>query len=136
MLFAACDKHRYKQLGAEGHDSCGDNLKAELSKVASLFETASTGSLGAALSSASRAAEGWLPDPVNLFMNVPVTALKEGKGGQLRLGPPTCLKGGYVVMKAEVECVVFMSTCLMDLAAAGAYKNPGAELDFGQLRLL
>ena len=86
MLFAACDKHRYKQLGAEGHDSCGDNLKAELSKVASLFETASNGSLHAALSSASRAAEWRLPDPVNLSMNLPVTTLEEGKGGKLRPG--------------------------------------------------
>lgn len=129
MLFAACEKHRYKQLGAEGHDSCGDNLKAELSKAASSFEAASNGNLRAVLSSASRAAEGWLPDPVNLFMNVPVTALEEGKGGKIRLGPPTCPKDGYVVMKAEVECVVVMSACPMDLAAAGAYKNPGAEFE-------
>jgi uncharacterized protein YcgI (DUF1989 family) len=130
MLFAACDMHRYKQLGAEGHDSCGENLKAELSKVALLFETASNnGSLCAALASASQAAEAWLPDPVNLFMNVPVTALEEGKGGKLRLAPPVCPKGGCVVLKAEVECVIVMSACPMDLAAAGVYKNPGAEFE-------
>ena len=39
MLFATSDKHRYKQLGAAGHESCWDNLKMELSKVASLFKT-------------------------------------------------------------------------------------------------
>jgi uncharacterized protein len=33
MLFTACDKHRYRQLGATGHDRSGDNLKVELSKV-------------------------------------------------------------------------------------------------------
>jgi len=33
MLFVACDKHRYRQFGATGHDGSGDNLKVELSKV-------------------------------------------------------------------------------------------------------
>jgi uncharacterized protein len=129
MLFAACDRHRYKQLGAEGHDSCGNNLKVELSKVPGSFQAAQSGGLRDALASASRAAEGWLPDPVNFFMNVPVTALEEGKGGRLRLAPPARPKGGYVVLRAEVECMVVMSACPMDLAAAGAYKNPGAEFE-------
>jgi len=124
-----CMLFRYRQLGAEGHDSCGDNLKAELSKAARLFETTPNGGLCAALASASRASEGWVPDPVNLFMNVPVTALEEGKGGRFRLAPPMCPKSGYVVLMAEVECVVVMSACPMDLAAASAYKNPGAEFE-------
>ncbi len=127
MLFAACDAHRYRQLGAERHASCGSNLKAEL---ASLSEKVAEGQLREAMASAARvAAEGWLPDPVNLFMNMPVTALEEEKGGSLRLAPPTCPKGGYVVMRAVVECVVVMSACPMDLAAAGAYENPGAEFE-------
>ena len=129
MLFAACDKHRYRQLGVEGHDSCGDNLKQELSKAASLFQTSAAEGLGPALTSASRASQGWLPDPVNLFMNLPVTALEGGMGGNLRLADPKCPEGGYVVLKAEVECVVVMSACPMDLGAAGAYKNPGAEFE-------
>jgi uncharacterized protein YcgI (DUF1989 family) len=53
VLFAACDKHRYRQPGAAGHDSCGDNLKTELSKGASLFRTSSTGCLGPPLALAS-----------------------------------------------------------------------------------
>lgn len=130
MLFAACDVHRYRQLGAAGHASCGDNLKAEFRRVTSLSQTPKQGTLGVALASAAQAAgEGWLPDPVNLFMNVPVTALKDGKGGQLLLAPPLCPKGGYVVLRAEAECVVVMSACPMDLAAAGAYENVGAEFE-------
>ena len=136
MLFAACDRHRYRQLGAEGHDSCGDNLKTELGKVASLLSEEETESaaadrgLGTALASASNASEqGWLPDPVNLFMNLSVAALEEGRGGALRLAAPVCPRGGYVVLRAEVECVVVMSACPMDLGAAGAYKNPGAEFE-------
>jgi uncharacterized protein YcgI (DUF1989 family) len=66
---------------------------------------------------------------MNLFMNVRVTALEEGKGGRLRLAAPACPKGGYVVLRAEVECAVVMSACPMDLAAAGAYKNPGAQFE-------
>ena len=127
--FASCDEHRYRQLGAEGHNSCGDNLSTELGNAASSMKTESARGLGAALDSASKASKGWLPDAVNLFMNIPVTALEEGKGGALRPAPPICPKGGYVVLRADVECVVVMSACPMDLGPAGAYKNPGAEFE-------
>jgi uncharacterized protein YcgI (DUF1989 family) len=39
ILFAACDKYCYRQLGAASHESCGNNLKAELSTVTSLFKS-------------------------------------------------------------------------------------------------
>jgi uncharacterized protein YcgI (DUF1989 family) len=98
-------------------------------KLASLSEVAE-GPFREALALAARiTAEGWLPDPVNLFMNVPTTALEKGKGRSLRRAPPKCPKGGYAMMRAEVECVVVMSTCPMDLAAVGAYENPGAEFE-------
>jgi hypothetical protein len=61
----------------------------ELSKGVSLFRTSSTECLDPALALASRAAEGWLLDSLNLFVNVPVTALEEGKGRKLRLAVPT-----------------------------------------------
>jgi len=91
-----------------------------------LFRTSSTGYLGPALAFASQAAEGRLPDPLNLFVNVPVTALEEGRGGKLPLVAP---RGGYAVLRAEVECMVVMSACPMDLGPAGAYKNLGAEFE-------
>jgi uncharacterized protein YcgI (DUF1989 family) len=94
-----------------------------------LFRTSSTGYLGPALAFASQAAEGWLPDPLNLFVNVPVTALEEGRVGKLPLVAPTYLRGGYAVLRAEVECMVVMSACPMDLGSAGAYKNLGAEFE-------
>ena len=62
-------------------------------------------------------------------MNVPVTALEEGKGGKLRLAAPVCPRGGYVVLRAEVECMVVMRAYPMDLGPAGAYKNLGAEFE-------
>ena len=128
-FFASCDTHRYRQLGAESHDSCGGNLSTELGKAASSMKTESARGLGAALVSASKVSDGWLPDAVNLFMNIPITALEEGKGGALRPAAPICPKGGYVVLRAEVECVVVMSACPMDLGPAGAYKNLGAEFE-------
>ena len=94
-----------------------------------MFRTSSTEYLGPALAFASRAAEGWLPDPLNLFVDVPVTALEEGRGGKLPLAAPTCPRGGYAVLRAEVECMVVMSACPMDLGPAGAYKNLGAEFE-------
>jgi uncharacterized protein YcgI (DUF1989 family) len=60
-------------------------------------------------------------------MNVPVTVLEEGKGGNLRLTTPTRPKGGYAVMRAEVECMVVIGACPMDLGPASVYKNLGAE---------
>ena len=62
-------------------------------------------------------------------MNVLVTALEEGRGGKLPLAAPTCPRGGYAVLRAEVECMVVMSACPMDLGPAGAYKNLGAEFE-------
>ena len=73
--------------------------------------------------------QGWLPDLLDLFVNVPVTAVEEGKGGKLRLAAPACPRGGYAVLRAEVECVVVMSAYPMDLGLTGAYKDLGAEFE-------
>ena len=128
MVFAACDKDRYEQLGVEGvNESCADNLKAELRNAVLVSESSlgkhkdistairSKSTMSAtmleAIRSADRAVQRWTPDPVNLFMNVPVKALEGGKGGELGLEKPVCPKGGYVVLRAEVECAVVMSAC-------------------------
>lgn len=98
-LFAACDRHRYAQLGVEGyHDSCADKLHSEIAKLEIL------GSM-----------EGWTPDPLNLFMNVPVKELGGGRGGELGIEAPWSRQGEYVVLRAEVDLVVVMSACPMDL---------------------
>ncbi len=130
LLFAACDKHRYLQLGVTGyHDSCVDNLSGQL-QLASTQTTSL--SLVATLSSASAlVGEGWTPDPLNVFMNVPATALDVGKGesGELGLIAPICPERGYVMLRAEQECVVVMSACPMDLNAVNGGRNEGAEFE-------
>ena len=118
LLFAACDKYRYEQLGVEGyHSSCADNLKTQLAESHSVLRMESSTILKDAVLQASSIVEHWTPDPLNLFMNVPVTALEKGNGGILSLEPPTCPKEAYVVLRAEIECVVVLSACPMDMRA-------------------
>lgn len=115
------------------HASCAENLAWALGRAASAARQAETATapedtgtedfarltpgMEAALAAAATATQEWTPDPLNLFMNVPVQALSAGKGGELRLEAATCPKGGYVVLRAEQECVVVLSACPMDLNA-------------------
>ncbi|MCJ1249837.1 hypothetical protein MMC30_007063 [Trapelia coarctata] len=128
-LFAACDKHRYAQLGVQGyHASCAENLSVALGKAATSPPTTITSDesgangnisreMKAAIQAAATATKEWTPDPLNLFMNVPVQAVAGGRGGELKLEAATCPKGGSVLFKAEQECVVVMSACPMDLSS-------------------
>ena len=130
LLFAACDKYRYTQLGVQGyHDSCADNLAAQLQL--SSTQTTERALISILTSASALVGEGWTPDPLNVFMNVPAKVLDVGKGegGELGLKAPICPEGGYVVLKAEQECVVVMSACPMDLNAVNGFKNEGAEFE-------
>ena len=90
-LLAACDRYRYQQLGCAGfHDNCTDNLAAALAEIGvASVET---------------------PSPWNLFMNIPV-----GSGGHLSFQPPACKPGDYVLLRAEMDCVVAFSACPQDM---------------------
>ena len=130
LLFAACDRHRYAQLGVQGHhDSCADNLKAQLQLAST--QTTSLSLIDTLTSASALVGEGWTPDPLNVFMNVPAKALDVAKGemGTLGLEAPVCPEGGYVVLRAEQECVVLMSACPMDLNAVNGGRNDGAEFE-------
>ncbi|KAI9739153.1 MAG: hypothetical protein M1834_007366 [Cirrosporium novae-zelandiae] len=90
-LIAACDKYRYQNLGVQGfHDSCTDNLNKALGEVGITIETT--------------------PAPLNLFMNIPIA-----KGGNLRFEAPVSKKGQHVVLKAEMDLVIVLSACPMDI---------------------
>lgn len=67
-----------------------------------------------------------MPDPLNLPMNVPQGG-RGWKRGALSLAAPTCPNGGYVVLRAETECMVIMSACPMDLISI--YETRGAEFE-------
>ena len=90
-LLAACDRYRYQLLGcAEYHDNCTDNLAQALAE------------LGITSSET--------PSPWNMFMNIPVAA-----DGGLSFEPPVCKPGDYVLLRAEMDCVVAFSTCPHDM---------------------
>ncbi|KAJ5099081.1 polysaccharide deacetylase family protein [Penicillium argentinense] len=72
MLWAACDTERYRMLGYDGyHDNCTDNLHKALKENFPSIRTA----------------DDWVPDPLNLFMNVSV-----GSDGALEIKAPVSEK--------------------------------------------
>ncbi|KAI1026559.1 hypothetical protein LB503_013347 [Fusarium chuoi] len=94
LLFRACDAERYRQLGAVGyHDSCHDNMYKALKEFPGI-----------------KVMDDWVPDPLNLFMNVAV----DHHGG-IDIRAPTSDKGQYVILRAEVDLVVVMSACPQDM---------------------
>ena len=50
------------------------------------------------------------PSPWNLFMNIPVQA-----DGRLSFEPPVCKPGDYVLLRAEMDCVIVFSACPQDM---------------------
>ena len=90
-LMAACDVHRYAMLGCkEYHDNCTDNLKAAMRQLG------------------LEAPE--VPAPLNMWMNIPVD-----DAGATQWGTPLSKRGDYVVLRAEIDCIVAMSSCPQDL---------------------
>ena len=90
-LIAACDRYRYELLGCpDYHDNCTDNLAAALVELGlTPPET---------------------PSPWNLFMNIPVKS-----DGSLTFEPPVCKPGDYVLLRAEMNCVIAFSACPQDI---------------------
>lgn len=83
--------HGYARLGHEGyHDNCTDNLRMALAAIG--------------LRSTS------VPCPLNLGMNTPVV-----EGGAMEWRPPVSTEGDHVQFRAELDAVVVISCCPMDL---------------------
>lgn len=90
-LIAACDLHRYTNLGVEGyHDSCADNMRLALQAIG------------------LRAGE--VPQPFNLWMNIPIKP-----DYSIDWLPPVSKAGDYVEIQAVLDCVVVMSACPQDI---------------------
>ena len=90
-LMAACDDDRYRLLGCtEYHDNCTDNLYAGM-KALGLTPPE-------------------VPSPLNLFMNIPVI-----DGRRLEFREPETRPGGYVTLRAEIDCIVAFSACPQDI---------------------
>ena len=91
MLIAACDPQRYADLGAPGHRSCATNLQDALADVGHRYT-------------------GPTPQPINVFMRIPVGP----DGGLSWLAAPTAA-GDSITFRVELDAVVVVSSCPQDL---------------------
>jgi uncharacterized protein len=100
MLFAACDPTRYQGLGVDGwHASCQENLLDAMRQLG--LERVE------------------VPQPINLFMNIPV-----GADAVLGVLPAQTRPGDSITLRAEIDCYVVVSACPQDLVQINAGK-PG-----------
>ncbi len=100
-LFTCCDRFLYEQLGCtEYHRNCADNLVEAMRAIGR---------------EPSR-----IPDPLNLFMNIPVSDNLD-----IAIAPPVSRPGDHVTLLAARPCIVALSACPMDLMPInGADQTP------------
>ncbi len=90
-LLAARDRFRYELLNAKGyHDNCTDN------PVSAMKELCLT--------------PPEIPSPLNLYMNIPVP-----DGRNLTFEAPVSKPGDYVLLDAEMDCIVAFSARPQDI---------------------
>ena len=105
-LIAACDPHRYRQLGVLGHhDNCSDNFAAALRETGiQPLET---------------------PAPLNLFMNIPI-----GADGQVEFRAPLSLAGQYVALRVHMDAILVFSACPQDLVPVNGTEMSPKDVHF------
>jgi uncharacterized protein YcgI (DUF1989 family) len=96
MLYAACDPARYASLGAApGHRSCAENLREALGAYGTTLVT--------------------VPQPLNVFMDV-----APERDGTLVSHPASTQAGDFIEFRAELDCLVVLSSCPMDIVPISA----------------
>lgn len=91
MLIAACDPHRYRLLGVEGHHhSCAENLHTALAAL--------------------DVEVPFVPQSINLFMAIPVAP-----DGTLAWDPAPTAPGASVTFRALEDLVMAVSACPQDV---------------------
>jgi uncharacterized protein YcgI (DUF1989 family) len=102
-LIASCDDYRYGLLGCtEYHDNCTDNLHAAMRQIGLVPPD--------------------VPAPLNLWMNIPVAS-----DGKIVWGEPVSSPGDYVVLRAQIDCIVAMSACPQDILPVNSGKTVEAH---------
>lgn len=106
MLLSACDIERYRLLGCKDyHANCADNFKMALSEIG--FEV------------------GLLPSPWNIFENV-----VEGESKSLKIQSPPVKAGDYVLLRAEMDLIMILSSCPMDIALTNGPDGIPREIEY------
>ena len=105
-VIASCDWPRYQVLGcSEYHDNCADNLRMALMAIGE--------------------AAVHVPDPFNLWMNIPVSPQ-----GRISWEAPVSSGGHSIVMRAETDIIAVMSACPQDLTPVNGDGLAPTELHF------
>lgn len=101
FLYSACSPEMYRiQYGmTEYHANCNDNLSSALRELG--IEPAP------------------LPTPLNLFMHVDVAA-----DGRLAFSPPKSQAGDSIVLRAEMDLAIAVSSCPASTCNGGAPVRP------------
>lgn len=103
-IMAACDPQRYVNLGCkEPHRSCSCNLHEAM--VAIECPIAKT------------------PQPLNLFMNIPI-----GEDMTLIQGSPLGKPGDFVTLRALRDCIVAFSACPQDITPINGHSPSAVPL--------
>ena len=105
-VIASCDWPRYQVLGCtEYHDNCADNFRMALMAIGE--------------------AAVHVPDPFNLWMNIPVSPQ-----GRISWEAPVSSAGHSIVMRAETGIIAVMSACPQDLTPVNGDGLAPTELHF------
>jgi len=101
LLYSACSLEMYRiQYGVTGeHANCTDNLGSALRTLGIEPES--------------------LPTPLNLFMDVEVLA-----DGRLEVKPPRSRAGDSLVLRAEMDLAIALSSCPASTCNGGAPPRP------------
>jgi len=101
LLLSACDVGRYTLLGHQGyHANCIDNLDSALREMG--------------------LAAPETPSPVNVFEKVSIDA-----DGKLHIEPPLAKPGESLTLRAEMDLVLVVSACPMDIVLTnGSDRRP------------
>ena len=91
MMIAACDQHRYDQLGVKGpHASCSDNLRASMQRLGYAVDV--------------------IPQPINFFTHTRVDS-----DGALASPPNPVRSGAYVQLQTKMDLICVVSSCPFDV---------------------
>jgi uncharacterized protein YcgI (DUF1989 family) len=105
-VMSCCDWPRYQLLGCtDYHDSCADNLRMALAAIG----------LNMPL----------VPDPFNLFMNIPIMP-----DGATSFEPTVLSAGDRFDMRALADCIAVMSACPQDKNPINGHDAMPCELHF------
>lgn len=98
-LYPCCDQLRYKlDFNVENHRNCRDNLAQVLEKYEIDY--------------------GYIPDPLNLFQNSPITP----DGIFAKSVEPISKAGDFVVFKALTDLIIGISACPQDMTPLCGYQ--------------